>query len=290
MAGRDNGAVLVTGASTGIGRATALEFARGGHRVFAGVRKRADGESLQADAEGELVPVMIDVTKERSIAAAKRKVQRAAGGDGLAALVNNAGVGDAGPVETLPVEEFRNVIEVNLVGQYAATQAFLPLIRRGGGRVVFVSSIGGLVASPFMSAYSASKFGVEALADSLRREVRPWGIDVIVIEPGSIATPIWERGAERFDARKPSREQTRLYGDQLEAMRAGIIATGERGIPPERVARTIARAIGARRPKTRYLVGLDAKMGRRIKGLVSDRRLDRLLRSRYDLPDEAPPG
>jgi NAD(P)-dependent dehydrogenase (short-subunit alcohol dehydrogenase family) len=180
------------------------------------------------------------------------------------------------------------VIEVNLIGQYAVTQAFLPLIRRGEGRVVFVSSIGGLVATPFLSAYSASKFGVEALADSLRREVRPWGIDVVVIEPGSIATPIWERGAERFDARKPPREQTRLYGDQLEAMRAESMATAERGIPPDRVAKTIARAIGARRPKTRYLVGRDAKMGRRIKSLVSDRRLDRLLRRRYKLPDEPP--
>lgn len=288
MARGDKGAVVITGASTGIGRATALELARRGHRVFAGVRKGADGESLRKDAEGELTPVSIDVTKGSSIASARRKVQRAVGGDGLAALVNNAGVGDAGPIEHLPVEDFRNVIEVNLVGQYAVTQAFLPLIRRGGGRVVFVSSIGGLVASPFMSAYSASKFGVEALADSLRREVRPWGIDVVVVEPGSIATPIWERGAERFDARKPSREQTRLYGRQLEAMRAGIIATGERGIEPDRVAKVIARAVRARRPRTRYLVGLDAKVGRRMKAIATDRVLDRLVRRNYDLPDEAP--
>lgn len=288
--GKEKGAVLVTGASTGIGRATALELARRGHGVFAGVRKRADGESLRRDVEGGLVPVNLDVTKEGSIANARRKVQRAVGGDGLAALINNAGVGDAGPIEHVPVEDFRKVIEVNLIGQYAVTQAFLPLIRRGGGRVVFVSSIGGLVASPFMSAYSASKFGVEALADSLRREVRPWGIDVVVIEPGSIATPIWERGASTFDARKPARDQKRMYGKQLEAMRAGLIATGEAGIEPEKVAKVIARALRARRPRTRYLVGPDAKIGRRMKGIATDRVLDRLVRRNYELPDEAPPA
>ncbi|MGH2923208.1 MAG: SDR family oxidoreductase [Solirubrobacterales bacterium] len=290
MARGPNGAVLVTGASTGIGRATALELVRRGHRVFAGVRKRADGEALKEAAEGELVPVNLDVAKERSIAAARRKVQRAVGGDGLQALVNNAGVADAGPIEHVPVEDFRSVIEVNLVGQYAVTQAFLPLIRRGAGRVVFLSSIGGLVASPFMAAYSASKFGVEALADSLRREVRPWGIDVVVVEPGSIATPIWERGARTVDSRKPSREATRMYGKQVEAMREGLIATGESGIEPDRVAKVIVRALRARRPRTRYLVGADAKWGRRLSRITSDRLFDRMIRRSYALPDDAPPA
>ena len=291
MARKERGAVVITGASTGIGRATALELERRGHRVFAGVRRRADADSLvQASAGDGLVPITLDVTKDRSIAAARRKVQRAVGKRGLAAVVNNAGIGIAGAIEHLPVSEFRRVIEINLTGQYAVTQAFLPLIRRGGGRVLFVGSIGGRVASPFMSAYSASKFGIEGMADSLRRELNPWGIHVVVVEPGSIATPIWGKGAEVYDARRPSSEERRLYGKQLEAMREAIMETAERGIEPEAVAKVIARAIRRRRPRTRYLVGTDARAGRAMSRLVSDRTLDRLLRRRLKLPDEAPPA
>ena len=292
MARNEKGAVLVTGASTGIGRATALHLVGRGHTVFAGVRKKPDAERLRSEGSERLVPVMLDVTKPRSISAARAKVQRAVGRAGLAGLVNNAGVASAGPVEHLPVEEFRRVLETNLVGQYAVTQAFLPLIRRARGTIVFISSIGGKLATPFLSPYSASKFGLEALADSLRREVKPWGIGVVVVEPGSISTPIWDRGVDNFERNLPAmgREAKRLYGEQMNSMRAAVIETAERGIEPEAVARVVARAIRRRRPRTRYLVGVDAKLMRRIAAGLGDRTLDRVVRRRMRLPDEAPKG
>ncbi len=139
-----------------------------------------------------------------------------------------------------------------------------------------------------MSPYHAAKFGLEAVADSLRREVKPWGINVVVIEPGSIATPIWDKGADAYEGIKFSPEAKRLYGKQMEAMKQALIDTAERGIPPEKVANTITRAIGRRRPKTRYLVGTDAKIMKRAKGIVGDRNLDKLMRRSMSLPDEAP--
>ena len=173
MAGNDCGAVVVTGASTGIGRATALLLDKQGYRVFAGVRKQADAKSLAEEGSDKLTPITIDVTKQRSITSAKNKVQRAVGKDGLVGLVNNAGVGDGGPVETMDLDVLRNVLEVNLVGQVAVTQAFLPLIRKAPGTIVFIASIGGRIATPFMSPYNTSKFAVEALGESLRQELRP---------------------------------------------------------------------------------------------------------------------
>src|SRR5436190_1791572 len=199
MAGNESGAVVVTGASTGIGRATALLLDRRGYRVFAGVRKDEDERSLAEEGSDRLTPIRIDVTEERSISAAMKQVEEAVGENGVAGLVNNAGVGGGGPMEFIPIDDFRHTMEVNVVGQVAVTQAFLPLIRKGRGTVVFIASIGGRVASPFMSDYSASKFGVEALGDTLRREVGRWGIDVVVVEPGSIATEIWRKGSEALE-------------------------------------------------------------------------------------------
>jgi NAD(P)-dependent dehydrogenase (short-subunit alcohol dehydrogenase family) len=289
MARKEKGAVVVTGASTGIGRATALRLERDGYRVFAGVRKKADGDDLvKASATGNLTPVMLDVTKARSISAARQKVQRAVGKDGLAGLVNNAGIANAGPVEHLPVAEFEKVLDVNLTGQYAVTQEFLPLIRRATGTIVFITSIGGLIATPFMSPYHAAKFGLEGLADSLRREVRPWGIKVVVVEPGSIATPIWSKGTDAFETIKFPPEAKRLYGTQMEAMKQAIVDTAERGIGPEKVAKVIAKALGKGRPKTRYLVGTDAKVMKRAKGVVGDRNFDKMMRRSMKLPDDAP--
>ncbi|HET8975756.1 MAG TPA: SDR family oxidoreductase [Solirubrobacterales bacterium] len=291
MASGDKGAVLVTGASSGIGRATAMRLERDGYTVFAGVRKQADADSLeQAAAHGRIEPVILDVTEESSIEAARIEVEHAVGDAGLAGLVNNAGIANAGPVEHLPVEEFQRVLDVNLTGQYAVTQAFLPLIRRGDGAIVFITSMGGLVATPFMSPYHASKFGVEAVADSLRRELLPWGIRVVVVEPGSIATPIWEKGAENFASAEPKMggESKRMYGRQLEAMKDTIRTTAERGIPPEKVAEVISRVIGSDNPKTRYLVGRDAKLAKRLSTLLGDKVLDRLMRRSMKLPDDAP--
>ncbi|MDP9228087.1 MAG: SDR family oxidoreductase [Actinomycetota bacterium] len=284
------GAVVVTGASSGIGRATALHLDRQGYTVFAGVRKLKDAQSLEREGSERMTPITLDVTKQGSIDAAKRKVQRAVGKAGLAGLVNNAGVATPGPVEHLPVEDFQAVIDVNLTGQYRVTQAFLPLVRRGEGTIVFVTSIGGRVATPFMSPYHASKFGVEGLADSLRREIKPWKMDVVVVEPGSIATQIWGRGGDAADRaeEKMGREARRLYGKQMDAMRAVLRRTADRGIDPDAVAKVISRAISSGRPKTRYLVGTDAKLMRRVSSLVGDRNFDRIMRRSMNLPDDAP--
>ncbi len=270
---------LVTGSSTGIGRATALRLDRAGWRVFAGVRREEDAESLRAAGSERLVPLMLDVTDPGQIAAAAERIDEAVGEAGLDALVDNAGIGVIGPLETLPLEDFRRQVEVNLIGQVAVTQAMLPAIRRATGRVVFVSSAGGRMALPFGGAYHAAKFGIEGVADSLRQELRPWGIEVIVIEPGSIDTPIWERavsGYEEMAARAPA-AQEELYGRRLAKLREGARRTAARGIPPEQAAEAIERELTARRPRTRRRVGLDAQGQVLLRRLLPDRALDRLL-------------
>ncbi len=191
------GAVLITGASTGIGRATALRLDAAGWRVLAGVRREEDAAALRAAGSERLSPLLLDVCEPEQIAAAA--VVAAADPDGLAGLVNNAGVAIPGPLETLPIEELRRQVEVNLIAQVAVTQAMAPAIRRAGGRIVFLSSIGGRVAFPFTGAYHAAKFGIEAVGDVFRQELRPWGIRVAIVEPGSIDTPIWERGQRAAD-------------------------------------------------------------------------------------------
>jgi NAD(P)-dependent dehydrogenase (short-subunit alcohol dehydrogenase family) len=290
MAGNESGAVVVTGASTGIGRATALFLDQKGYRVFAGVRKQADAKSLAADASDQLTPITIDVTKERSIKSAKDKVQRAVGKDGLVGLVNNAGVGDGGPVETMDLDVLRKVLEVNLVGQVAVTQAFLPMIRRATGTIVFIASIGGRIASPFMSPYNTSKFAIEALGESLRQELAPWEIDVVVIEPGSIDTPIWSKGAETIDDQKTSMSATekRLYRKQLDRMEEVLSETASRGIAPGKVAKVIHTAISSENPKHRYLVGRDAKIAARLKGTLPDRTFKKLIDRQIKMPTDVP--
>jgi NAD(P)-dependent dehydrogenase (short-subunit alcohol dehydrogenase family) len=291
MAATDKGAVLVTGASTGIGRATALRLEQDGYSVFAGVRKQEDADNLsKAAVHDRITPVTLDVTEEPSIEEARTSIERAVGQSGLAGLVNNAGTANAGPIEHLPVEEFKKVIDVNLTGQYAVTQAFLPLIRRARGKVVFITSIGGLIATPFMSPYHASKFGLEGMADSLRREVSPWGIRVVIVEPGSIATPIWDKGTEEFERAEPGMgpEAKRLYGGQMDAMKQAIRDTADRGIRPEKVAEVISKAVSSSRPRTRYLVGTDAKLMRRAKGVMPTAVFDRVVRRGLKLPGDAP--
>src|SRR3954452_15070863 len=290
MAGKESGAVVVTGASTGIGGANALFLDKKGYRVFAGVRKQADAKALAADASDQLTPITIDVTKERSIKSAKDKVQRAVGKDGLVGLVNNAGVGDGGPVETMDLDILRNVLEVNLVGQVAVTQAFLPLVRKAPGTIVFIASIGGRIASPFMSPYNTSKFAVEALGESLRQELAPWGIDVAVIEPGSIDTPIWSKGAETIDDQKDNMSPTakRLYSKQLERMDEVLSETASRGISPEKVAKVIGEAIRSEKPKHRYLVGRDAKIAAKLKGNLPDRTFTKLIGRQIKMPTDVP--
>jgi len=266
---------LVTGSSTGIGRATALRLDRAGWRVFAGVRREEDADSLRREGSERLTPLMLDVTDATAIAAAASLVERECD-SGLDGLVNNAGVAIPSPLETIPIEEFRRQIEVNLTGQVAVTQALLPSIRRARGRVVFISSIGGRIAFPLTGAYHAAKFGVEAVGDVLRQELRRWGISVSIVEPGSIDTPIWERGERKAnELEHPVREE--LYGAAIESYRKVVRQLAERGIAPEKVAKAIERALTARRPRTRYLVGIDAKLQARARPFIPTRTFDRVV-------------
>ena len=283
MSGRRT--ALVTGASTGIGRATALELARCGFAVLAGVRKPEDGEALQTSATGELEPVIIDVTDAASIEAAAAKVSEQAGG-GLAGLVNNAGIAYTGPLEFVALDDLRHQLEVNLIGHLAVTQAMLPELRKARGRIVNVTSIGGLVATPFFGPYVASKFALEAVSDCLRVELRPWGIETIAIEPGSAATEIWDSGQSIADETRARMgdEAERLYGEALDQTQRISAATGARGIPPEEVARVIHKALTVRRPRARYTVGRDAIGMKFASRLLPDRLWDRIVARSLKLP------
>jgi NAD(P)-dependent dehydrogenase (short-subunit alcohol dehydrogenase family) len=273
------GAVVVTGASTGIGRATAIELDRIGYRVFAGVRKDSDAESIRGEGSDRLEPLEIDVADEASVAAAAKSVEEKIGDPGLAGLVNNAGIVVAGPLEGLPLDGLRQQLEVNVVGQVAVTQAFIPALRRARGRIVLMSSVGGRISIPFMSPYHVSKWGLEAIGDALRLELKPWGMDVVIVEPGAIATPFWQKGQDTADEVEGNMdpEVRRLYGEQLEAVRGAARKSEAEGIPPERVAEVVAKALTSARPKTRYLVGRDAKLNARIRKIVPDRLFDRLI-------------
>ena len=272
-----SGTVVVTGASTGIGEATALELRSLGFSVIAGVRSDEDAGRLRAQG---LTPLRLDVTDAESIAAAADEVGSLVGADGLAGLVNNAGIAVAAPIEFVPIDELRRALEVNLVGQVAVTQAFLPLLRIAEGRVVSMSSIAGRVALPLMGPYAASKFALEGVSDSLRRELHGQGIDVVVIEPGGIKTPIWEKGvadAERMTEALPPEAQV-LYGGLVEAMREQTRRIAEeRGLPAGEVASVVAIALTAARPRTRYVVGRDARLRAAVAKRLPDRVIDWLV-------------
>ncbi len=271
--------VVITGASTGIGRACALELDRRGWRVFAGVRQPADAAALTGPSSPNLTPVFIDVTDSESIAAAAEQVTAAVGPAGLTGLVNNAGIGVGGPLEFIPLELLRQQFEINVIGQVAVTQAFLPLLRAARGRIINMSSISGRVSVPFVGPYSASKFALEALTNSLRNELQPWGIKVVSIQPGSIATPIWQKTlarSEQLRRQMPPRAED-LYGAALDDLLAVVRKTAGRGVPPERVAGVVYTALTAARPKLRYLVGADARLAALLVTLLPDRLFDWLL-------------
>ncbi len=268
-----SGIVLITGASSGIGEATAHRLRELGFDPVAAVRRDDDAERL---GSAGLRTVKLDVTDSESIASAAADLA----GAPLAGLVNNAGIAVAAPLEFLPVDQLRRQLEINLVGQLAVTQSFLPALRAGRGRIVNVSSIGGRVALPLVGAYAMSKFGLEAMSDSLRRELRSQGVDVIVIEPGGVKTPIWKKGNElagELQAGMPA-EAERLYGSMVEALRAETVKIeNERGIEPGDVAEAIGTALTAERPRARYLVGRDAKLRARMAAVLPDRVMDRLI-------------
>ncbi len=274
------GYVVVTGASTGIGEACARRLDRMGFHVFAGVRKQADADALKAKSSDRLTPVILDVTDGASIAAAAKQVAAVVDDDGLAGLVNNAGISIAAPLEIVPIDQLRLQFEVNVIGQVAVTQAFLELIRTARGRVVNIGSVGGRLATPLLGPYDASKFAMEAISDALRVELGPWGIEVVLIEPGSIATPIWDKGqaaADELEAQVSPRAHE-LYDQSIAPVRKVAREMAERGIAPDAVARVVARALTARRPKTRYLVGRDARIQALVASVVPDRPRDWLVR------------
>jgi NAD(P)-dependent dehydrogenase (short-subunit alcohol dehydrogenase family) len=256
-------AVVITGASTGIGEASALMLDRAGWRVFAGVRRAEDGEALRRKASKRLTPVMLEITSSVSIAAAAEQVATALGDGGLAGLVNNAGIAVASPLEFIPIDELRRQLEVNVTGQIAVTQAFLPMLRTSRGRIVNIGSVSGRLPFPLLGPYCASKFALEALTGSLRMELRPWGIHVAVIEAGGIATPIWDKAlaaGEDLAKRLPPQTQD-LYGPIIAGQRNRAIRSSKMGVPPSHVARAVVHALTAGKPKRRYVIGRSARLG-----------------------------
>ena len=267
----DSPSVLITGASSGIGQSTATGLAENGWRVFAGVRDTAGAQLAGAEV------VELDVTSADSIASALEHVRGQTGGR-LDALVNNAGIPVAGAVETVPVEDFRALIETNLIGSFAVTKAFLPLVRRARGRVVFVGSLGGRVAFPYASAYHASKFAIEGLAESLRAEMLPLGVGVSVVEPGAMATEIWGKGREQLSAVRAglTPEQREVYGEALDGFDETLASADEDGEDPDEVAETIEKALTASSPDDRYLVGRGARAVTLLEPLLPSAVFDRV--------------
>lgn len=254
------GGIVITGASTGIGRACALALDRAGFQIFAGVRSLQDGEALRAEGSERMTHVLLDVTRPDQIARAADKVARRLGDRPLAGLLNNAGVTVNGPLEFLSLDDLRRQLEINLIGQLAVTQAFLPLLRRSQGRIVSTGSVSGLLAVPLLGPYCMSKFALEAFTDSLRLELRPWGIDVVLLQPGMIATPIWEKGVKEGEASEAaaSQEMLELYGPLLESTRKLAHKSQAEAKPADLVANAAVHAFTARRPKARYLMGGNA--------------------------------
>jgi len=280
-------AVFITGASSGIGEACAGRLHEEGFHVFAGIfPNESHGERLERKTSGRLTPVFVDVTDVQSISSAKETIERSVGGSGLSGLVNCAGVPGLGPVEFYPIEAAKRVFDVNFFGAMAVTQTFLPMLRRATGRIVNISSDGGLVSFPFGGPYCFSKFALEALSDSLRVELKPWGISVSVIEPGNVETDIWNRASAKVQnqAKDLPAEAYEMYlavCDHWSRLKV-------QGIPPDRVANAVLHALTSKRPKTRYVVGPDARVVSFVAHLpdrIRDRIASRIVLS-YEKPME----
>jgi NAD(P)-dependent dehydrogenase (short-subunit alcohol dehydrogenase family) len=282
MNGDGRGAVVVTGASSGIGQAAAELLAREGFVAFAGVRTDADAARIGA-LHANIRPLRLDVTDRASIDAAVGEV--AAGGLPLRGVVNNAGVAVAGPLEFLPVDELRRQFEINVFGALEVSQAFMPQLRVSRGRLIFVGSISGRLAIPFIAPYSASKFALRALTDALRVELAPAGIVVALLEPSSVRTPIWQKGRDSREAllgQLPAKAME-YYGPQIDAVFAATQEEERIAIPVERVSAAILHALTARKPRRRYLLGQGARVGSIVALLPSPIR-DRALRASMKLP------
>jgi NAD(P)-dependent dehydrogenase (short-subunit alcohol dehydrogenase family) len=267
------GRVIVTGGSSGIGEATALHLTQLGFSVFVGVRRQEDADRMR---DCGLTPLFLDVTQPKQLSSARRVFSD----QPLAGLVNNAGITRGGPLEFVPVEDIREQFEVNVIGQLAVTQTFIDALRAGRGRIVNVGSIQGRLATPITGPYGASKFALEAITDTLRRELIPQGIDVIIVEPGGVKTPMMAKTTRWIDRvyRDGPPELTRYYGDMIAgALKSTNKIEQHTGIDANKVARVIGKALTARRPRTRYLVGRDAIASATLARLLPDRMLDRLI-------------
>jgi NAD(P)-dependent dehydrogenase (short-subunit alcohol dehydrogenase family) len=264
--------VLISGASRGIGRATTLRLARAGWTVYATVRQAADGEGLVAEAAGQEVrPLRLDVTDDAQIAALGEALP-----ERLDAIVNNAGIVVSGPLETLSADDLREQFEVNVVGAVALTNAVLPRLRTARGRIVFVSSLSGIVSTPMTGAYNASKFAIEAIADAWRLELRPWGVKVVLVEPAMTDTDLWRNAPETLETEVAamSDEHRDLYGEHLAGMRRTIPKIQKLAKPVDTVVTTIERALTATRPKARYPVGVDVRVQAALSGVTPARVMD----------------
>lgn len=258
--------IVVSGASTGIGRAIVAQLHQRGFRVFAGVRRETDADSLLQAFPNRVFPLPLDVTDAAQINRAVEVVAERCP-DGIKGLINNAGIAEPGPLEFVSEEQIRRQFEVNLIGPLKVTQHFLPLIRtyigntRDFGRVINIGSIAGRSASPFLGLYNASKFALAGLSEAQAMELKPWNIDVVLVEPGSVDTPIWQKGRLAFEesfAKMPEEAQ-QLYGPAVRRAQKAAERFASRGIAPEVVARIVVKAVMVMKPRPRYLVGADAK-------------------------------
>ncbi len=289
---------LVTGTSTGIGRAVVIRLLQNGVSVFAGVRRDKDAADLSAaardalGASAKLIPISLDVSNENQMHAAIQRISDTVGSEGLWALVNNAGIVVPGPVEYLSLDDWRRQFEVNLFGVAELTRLSLPLLRRAVvtlgpfvPRILIVSSIGGRVAQPMLSPYTSSKFAVTALGDSLRLELHRQGIGVTVLEPGAVATAIWAKGdqaAVAFVADHPARP---IYGPEIEGLASLARKTAAGAIPPEKVADIVLQALTKRRAPARVLAGSDARIAAFLRKWLPLSWFDALLRKQFDIAD-----
>lgn len=271
--------VVITGASTGIGRACALMLDRKGFRVFAGVRKDADGDALRSVASSSLTPVHIDVTDAASIRAMAENVKREVGETGLHGLVNNAGTTIACPIEYLQVDGYRRQLEVNLVGPLAVTRALLPMLKQAQGRVVNVTSVAGRAGVPLMAPYVSAKHGLEGLSDVMRLEFRQLGIRVAVIEPGFVGTSMGGKLRRDTDAALSSLpdDGARRYGAALKKLAEQINHHAATGSPPEVVAESVLHALTSNKPRTRYPAGVGARRMLLMRRILPDPQFDRII-------------
>jgi NAD(P)-dependent dehydrogenase (short-subunit alcohol dehydrogenase family) len=248
--------VVVTGASTGIGWGCVKVLIGTGFHVFGSVRRETDADRLSKEFGANFMPLIFDVTDEGAVAAAAQQVKTALGAETLFGLVNNAGIAVPGPLLYLKMDDFRHQIAVNLTGQLIVTQAFAPLLgcdrsRKGApGRIVMISSVGGKNALPFLGPYSAAKFGLEGMSESLRRELMLFGVDVIIVAPGAVATPIWDRA----NAADIAQFANTPYVPALEKMQAFMVSNGKKGLSPEKLGEAVKTALTVSKPKTRYTV------------------------------------